>query len=326
MCLHSRLGGVGIVILLVLLNSLAYGQFYYYHDEQIPLYVDSSKVSIKFSNEVSQDDQLTILSSYSRIEGVVSDSSAIDYFITCSLSTGECYDAFIDSLANEEGIYLAEPYYLTEYAIPMPVGDGFFVAFDPQLTEAEIDSINTQYNVVRVRKLYGTESIYILQNTESSGCHMLDLANAYHLRNDVVFAHPDFGIKCQLQAYKLYDYYNGQQDHIKKVIGTFNEKSVWDFAGLNREVVVAVIDDGVLEHEDLPGSRILPGADFTVEDHLPRPPSAHGQACAGLIAASHTTDSAYAGIWAPWTGMISMNPSADIMPVKIFLGSSSAIA
>ena len=319
MNIQNSLKGVGLMILMVLLNSLVFGQYYYYHDEQVPLYIDSSKVSILFANGVSQENQGVILSEFSRIEGVIVDSSAIDHFVTCSLSTGANYYAFIDSLENKDGIALAEPYYLTDYSIPMPVGDNFFVAFDPQLSESQIDSIDAQYKVVRVRKLYGTESIYVLQNTDSSGHHMLDLANTFHERDDVVFAHPDFGIRCQLHSYKLYDYYNGSQDHVKKVIGTFNEKSVWDFAGLNREVDVAVIDDGVKPHEDLPGNRLLQEANFTIDDGFPYEDIAHGQACAGLIAASHTTDSAYAGVVAPWTGMISMNPNAHIMPIRVFL-------
>jgi serine protease len=119
-------------------------------------------------------------------------------------------------------------------------------------------------------------------------------------------------------AYKLYDYYNSYQPHTKKVIGTFNTASVWDFAGLGRPIKVAVIDDGVNSHEDLPSSRVLAGYDFADDesDTRPGPNEGHGMGCSGIIAASHTTDS-LTGLLSS-SGVISLDPQIKILPVNIF--------
>jgi subtilisin family serine protease len=148
--------------------------------------------------------------------------------------------------------------------------------------------------------------------------HILDLANAYHNLAAVRYAHPEFGIKPVLFDYRIFDRYSQYQWHLKKVVGDFNNVTVWDFAGLDSAITVAVIDDGIAEHEDLPAARISPGYDFAGSKPFPLPGQlfAHGMGCAGIIAASHTTDSIL-GLQTN-TGVFSLNPKALIKPVRIF--------
>ena len=107
------------------------------------------------------------------------------------------------------------------------------------------------------------------------------------------------------------------------MIGSFNEASVWDFFGLTDSVVVALVDNGVVHHEDLPAARVLQGASYVGGGHgEPDAHSGHGMACAGIIASSHTTDSVTGLSTA--SGVISLNPNTLIKPVKIFDDSGSA--
>jgi len=57
---------------------------------------------------------------------------------------------------------------------------------------------------------------------------------------------------------------------------------------LDDTIIVAVIDDGIDDHEDLPTERLLSGFDFADFDDDPSPPEDlnHGMCCAGIIAAS----------------------------------------
>ena len=156
------------------------------------------------------------------------------------------------------------------------------------------------------------DNVFVLSNTKSSGYRVLELANLYYEMDETRYAHPCFGIRPIKYQYKLYDYYSDYQDHTKKVIGEFNQASVWDFYGLSNSVKVAVIDDGVVEHEDLPSERILSGYDFADNDSDPRPgpEQAHGMGCAGIIAATHTTDSIFGmvpGIPSTSSGIFSLN-------------------
>lgn len=93
-------------------------------------------------------------------------------------------------------------------------------------------------------------------------------------------------------------------------------ETAWDLVPFGAVVKVAVVDDGITAHPDLPSSRILPGFDAAGEtfweylhDFDPRPgdSNAHGMACAGIIAAAHND-----------TGIAGILPTVEIIPVKIF--------
>lgn len=122
-------------------------------------------------------------------------------------------------------------------------------------------------------------------------------------------------------AYKAFDRYAPYQWNIKLITGQFNVASVWDFAGLQRPVIAALLDDGVDPHEDLPAGRIRSdGRDFSVPqtDSIPNPAPTffHGMCCAGILAASHCTDS-LDGL-SQNSGVISLNPHLQILPIKIW--------
>jgi len=149
---------------------------------------------------------------------VVQDDHLIDNFLACSLSTGADYDAFLDSLDIVTGIYLAEPYYLSENDFPMLVGEGFCAAFEENVSQQEVDSINTVYKVVIDREMIGMLNVLAIRNTDSSGYRIVELANIYHNLSQTRYAHPDFSAAIEKHEYKLYDYYYEYQPHTKKVI------------------------------------------------------------------------------------------------------------
>ncbi len=308
----------GIAALLLSSGALAQSPYYYYPKGTIPLRIDSSRVAIKFEAALTPFVKSAFIESIGRIEAVVNDSSALDDFDVCSLSTGIGYESFLDSLDTLPGIYLVEPYYLTLDGDPFPVGAAFYAAFDKAVPVQEIDSINRAFKVKPIHTLYGMPNVYELENTDSTGMRVLDLANAYHNLDATIFAHPAFGVRPVLFGYKLYDYYHQYQPHLKKIIGDFNNTTVWDFSGLDSVATVAIIDDGVTGHEDLPAERILPGYDFYDYDIDPRPGlwRAHGMACAGIVGAEHTVDSTAGSLTS--SGVISLNPHVRILPVKLF--------
>jgi len=165
------------------------GFFYYSGGRQIPLKVKTSIVTFKFDDGFPDHQQDSLISSISRIVQRVGDRLLFDDFIACSLSTGIEYMAFLDSLDTLEGIYLVEPYYLAQCDSALLVGEGFCVAFDPNLTRNGIDSINAAYNVVIEDSLPG---MFLLNNTDSSGYRVLDLANLYYGLPETIFSVPNF--------------------------------------------------------------------------------------------------------------------------------------
>ncbi|HWR81830.1 MAG TPA: S8 family serine peptidase [Candidatus Deferrimicrobium sp.] len=315
-----------VLALIITAGTIEAQEFYYGTDAPIMVVRDSSKVLLKLAPSVGAMTRDATLDSIGRIAATIPTFQSVDEFIVCSLSTGTGYEAFLDSVQAIEAILFAEPFYLLKDNTPLYIGQSFCVAFDSLVTGEEVDSINAMYGVNRQRELRGMPNVFVLLNTEQSGYRTLELANVYHNLPETRFAHPNFGLRIRPMAYKLYDYYNGYQPHTKKVIGSFNSASVWDFAGLQREVTVAVLDDGVDSHEDLPSNRVLPGYDFadSETDTRPGPELAHGMGCAGIIAASHTPDS-LTGL-ATSSGVISLNPHVRILPVNIFDDSGHAAA
>jgi len=306
---------------LLALASQTCGQFWYGTDGPVSLVVDSSLVLVKFDEGFSPDDQASLLRQVERIVAVVNDPEVVDEFIACSLSTGTGYNAFLDSVQAIDGIYMVEPYFRSAYGDPMVAGERFCVAFNPDLTLPELDSLNEEFKVTTDREVIGLPNTFVLRNADSTGYRLLEMTNLYHELPETRYAHPDFHASIDLDGfYKLYDYYNGYQLHLTKVVGQFNSgPTVWDFAGVNKPIIVAILDDGVAVHEDLPASRILPGHDVSYphdNDPSPGPTRAHGMGCAGIVAATHTIDTM--GIYDPNTGLFSIDPYASILPLKIF--------
>ncbi|MBD3225217.1 MAG: S8 family serine peptidase, partial [Caldithrix sp.] len=87
----------------------------------------------------------------------------------------------------------------------------------------------------------------------------------------------------------------------------------WDISTGSSDITVAVFDDGVEVHPDLPSDRIVEGYDAVKllpssddKAHVePYKNEAHGMACAGLIAATHNSD-----------GVAGLAPNCKIMPIQ----------
>lgn len=198
-------------------NSV-FPQHYYSDGVQLPLKIDSLKVCLKFEAIIGQDDQLAIIDSIDRVSSILIDKNVIDGFLVCSLSTGNQYDSFIDSVQAIDGIRLVEPYYLTIDDSVFLVGDRFCVAFESSVSQSTIDSINASLGTIIQYEIDGMPNVFVLYNTPATGYRILDLANLYYELALTQYAHPIFGVRPVQHAYKLYDHYNPYQEHLKKVI------------------------------------------------------------------------------------------------------------
>lgn len=176
-----------------------------------------------------------------------------------------------------------------------------------QLIDGEYDSY--------IERKHNTFKITVPDRNKTIG-----LANMIYESGLVNYCHPNF--KAPIEKHQavptdpLYpgQYYLNQGNNID-----INAPQAWGITRGVREVRVAVIDDGVEEHEDIDG-RVLSG--FTPTDATglgapanpawpinipPFSPAGHGQACAGIISASHNS-----------FGISGVAPCAQIIPVNIF--------
>jgi hypothetical protein len=205
----NRLLAILTVLFVVLFGTNSvFPQHYYSDGVQLPLKIDSLKVCLKFEAIIGQDDQLAIIDSIDRVSSILIDKNAIDGFLVCSLSTGNQYESFIDSVQAIDGIRLVEPYYLTIDDSVFLVGDRFCAAFHSNISQDVIDSINAQFGIVSLYEIEGMNNVFVLQNAPTTGLRMLDLANLYYELTETRFAHPLFGVRFVQHTYKLYDYFS----------------------------------------------------------------------------------------------------------------------
>ena len=318
--MYSRRIAALFTAALLIASSGVVGADHWYSDTGwTPLHIDSSKVMVRFESTFSVDDVQDLVNSVERIVSSVPDQYAIDSFVVYSLSTGDGYEAFMDSLAELNGVGFVEPYYLSPGGIPMLVSERICIGFDPGVGRSTVDSVASAHSITIVDSLPGMTNVFIMRNSQESQLRVVELSNLLHGIETVRFSHPDFVAAIGLDTTVIQDYYSSYQWHSQRIVGNFNTGSVWDFAGItDSSIVVAVLDDGVTSHEDLPAARIMPG--YSLEPDTtnvsPRYNGFHGMACAGLIAATNTTSPG--GAIDPNTGVFSISPFVKILPIKIF--------
>lgn len=153
----------------------------------------------------------------------------------------------------------------------------------------------------------------------------LALGNALENSGLVRFAHTDFYARIERHDDPLFgDQFqlNNTGQVIDGFTGAFdidcNAPEAWTVTLGSASVIVAVIDDGVEAHEDLVNgsgaSRVLTGfTPATGGNGSPESGAAHGQACTGIIAASHND-----------LGVQGIAPNVQILPVNIFAGGETS--
>lgn len=155
---------------------------------------------------------------------------------------------------------------------------------------------------------------------------VVELANAIQQSGLVEYCHPDFYAPItHYQTDPLYPQ-QFQMHNTGQTIDGFagvndidiDAPEAWAITTGSASVIVGVIDDGVENHEDMNnssgGSRIIGGnTPLNGGNGAPNSSGAHGQACAGIIGASHNT-----------LGVAGAAPQSQFLTVNIFAGSETA--
>ncbi|MBK7142831.1 MAG: S8 family serine peptidase [bacterium] len=298
--------------------------FYYGTSTPVILRVDSSRVCISFLESTSIYERTAILDNFPGIGAPINTPDTMDGYRVYAVISANGYLQLLNALNAIEQVDIAAPFYRFPDSVAAPIGKRLCVRFNDDITPDSAENIAQSLNVILIGEIPGMHNVYTAYNASVNGSYTVNIANTLHLHPSTVYAHPSIGGRFERTAYRTFDFYATYQPHLKRVIGELNVRSVWDFGGLTRSMTVAVIDDGVASHEDLPVGKIDRGIDFyggvnfgdIDMDPSPGVSEAHGQGCAGIIAALHTTDSASGQLES--SGMISIGPRTRILPIKIF--------
>lgn len=202
------------------------------------------------------------------------------------------------------------PLWLTHEVVVKPL---------PQSDLGMLRSLMEQFGATYLRQDFGTHVLDVQDINQ-----VLPLANALQESGLVEWAIPDIYAEVTRHADPLF----GQQFQMHNTGQTIdgfsgtndadcNALEAWNITTGSSSITVAVIDDGVEAHEDLVtsggASRLVGG--YTPANNGNGTPGAggeHGEACAGIIAASHN------GI-----GVQGVAPEVELLGVNIFSGGES---
>ena len=180
--------------------------------------------------------------------------------------------------------------------------------------EDVLNLIDGRYVSFKTRK-YGIYKIAIADQDNT-----YTLANQIYESGMVNYCHPNFIAPIRRNQMIPTDPLFGDQYYLNQTNNIdINAPQAWAVSTGINVVRVAVIDDGVEAHDDL-GGRVVAGFTPTDPNGLGAPayptwpvsifpfsPAGHGQACAGIIGATHNN-----------VGVAGVFPNAEIVPVNIF--------
>lgn len=199
-------------------------------------------------------------------------------------------------------------YYLTDKVV---------VELSRKATVRQVEALLDKYSLKLVKE-YTLPNTYLVQITKASGANPLKIANRLRAEKLVVSAEPNL-VNRVASAYTPPDGLFSRQWHLHARRGAqlVAEASVqatqaWDVTRGERNVVVAVLDDGFdIDHPDFQGDgKIVHPRDYVDGDASPFPSGRdyHGTPCAGVAIAE---SNGY--------GVVGVAPGCAFMPVRISL-------
>lgn len=305
------------------------GLFYYSSDQKIYIEEVPGKLIVKKEPHVSKDEVEIIITSYL-------EEGAIDWFNedACVIKTDiEIVDGVIDYLISRDEIISARHLYMStvdiEYYKRHPSEELLSLGLTDQLVlkfkngvEGSVQSdIINEYGLRLLKK----NEIYEMY-TVSKSENVLAVSNKLFETGLFSFVQPEWICKISFfdnNAFYPNDPYFQYQVTLHNTGQTFNGHSgyvdadidapeAWALTMGRDDIVVAVIDEGVTSnHPDLPNTRQvrLEGSNFgsgDPDDPSPTGNHGHGNACAGVIAATSNNGEGVAGI----------APLCKIMPIR----------
>ncbi|MEM1320386.1 MAG: S8 family serine peptidase [Bacteroidota bacterium] len=203
-------------------------------------------------------------------------------------------------------------YYLTDQII---------VRFVPSTSSTAIESIMQSFGIRMVKSYNALPDTYLFQVTSSAGKNPVKLSAELYEHQAILLAEPNL-INRFDRAYMPSDELFSNQWHLHSQAGielvaeaSVEAPAAWDISRGDRQVVVAVIDDGFdLYHPDLQGdgNKIVFPKDYIDGDTRPFPVRAHGDfhgtPCAGVAIGEENG-----------SGIVGIAPQCSFMPIRFDL-------
>jgi len=292
---------------LIAVNSFAQSTYYWSSNKKNILSTDSTSIIVQTTSSANQSATLSLLKAITALKSKSLDSNHIvlKYAVKSDINS-------VVSQLNRNNKIIKEAIY------------SYFNGNDQVMLNGKIlCSLKPGKSLNDIKALIGADTLQNSLIDQYNVVHLLpkhlkdaiNLANKIYESGLVSWCVPDFYSNVQLSS-DPNDPYFANQYYLKntgQTGGTYgidiNVEPAWAITPSATTITVAVIDDGVSAHEDMAG-RVVSGysADITGTGGPISGAVGHGEACAGIIAASNNNNIGISGICS----------SCIIVPVNIF--------
>ena len=288
---------------------MANGEFYYNaKGERVPLRRSSRSVAVAYAAPPPDKNVEALIRNDDRLRGFVFSPELTDRNVVLFRRTEAAplaVEDFVERVkASPDVRFVTHVLYRGDVAVV--VTDEFVVAFKPEVTRAQIDTLNATHGVSVVSALKVAPNTFVLRVNTPPATGALAAANAYFESGLARYAEPNF-IKVHSLKFTPNDPFFPQQWHLPRV----QAEAAWDITRGDPAVVIAVIDDGVdLDHEDIArAGKIVAPIDVLGGDADPRPGpgDSHGTCVAGVALANGNNA----------IGVSGMAPDCSLMPIRL---------
>lgn len=300
--------GTGILcfIMSCILGTTATAQSNYYWSNKTKIDVKEDRSSVIFQFKKNTAVQAYFDKPMAAVEGVEIHNfqhRAIVKFNSAQANTPQ-------NIAKELGIDVSN---LESATFGLVLNDGFNIwpthkivlALRKDATISALSTILDKYEATIEKTKYNRITLHVNDITK-----VLPLANQLYNDAKVTWAHPDFYAKVEHNFTPTDTYYSNQFQMNNSNDVDCDAPEAWDITRGASSLRVAVIDDGLEAHEDLPNINTSLG--YTPANNGNGTPIAngkHGVSCAGSIGAAHN------GI-----GVAGIAPNVELFSVNIFYG------
>ena len=188
--------------------------------------------------------------------------------------------------------------------------DEIVVKFKSSLQPDQISRILSRNGLIVDR--VNARDVYVLRVLDQSPNASIVIANMLYERGYTEWSEPNFAMEIHPHDDSLYI----RQWYLHNVGQIANSDSGVDikapqawYGGVtgDSDIIVAVLDDGIEAHDDLPSSRLVPGWTAGGGNGIPGTGDNHGEAVAGIISATHNT-----------IGVRGVAPGVKLLSIKVF--------
>ncbi|WP_276359912.1 hypothetical protein [Daejeonella sp. H1SJ63] len=158
--------------------------FYYAFDEKVSITPSESKILIKYS---VVKDQKSATSLIQNIEKNAELNWQDDKVLIIEAKTGAAKEKIRERLLAETDVLSIQPVFKTAEGLELGLTDEFVLKFKPSVSEAQINTLNKQFDVTIVK----SSEVYQLARV-GKGIDVLEVANKYQESGLVIFSHPNF--------------------------------------------------------------------------------------------------------------------------------------